>query len=201
MSREKGVLVSIEGIDASGKTTQAKLLVKSLKEMGYRVVYTKEPTDGFWGGILREKVLYGEKRVPAVVEALLFALDRFEHVENNIKPALKEGKNVVSDRYIHSSLAYQSAAGLDLNWIREINKFAPKPDIAIYIDVPPEFVVSRLKAKRSVMEKLENQRKVREAYLKLVEDKELIRVDGKRSIEDVQSQILEIVLKFLSKRS
>ena len=201
MSREKGVLVSIEGIDASGKTTQAKLLVKSLKEMGYRVVYTKEPTDGFWGEILREKVLYGEKRVPAVVEALLFALDRFEHVENTIKPALKEGEIVVSDRYIHSSLAYQSAAGLDLKWIREINKFAPKPDIAIYIDVPPEFVVSRLKAKRSVMEKLENQRKVREAYLKLVEDKELIRVDGKRSIEDVQSQILEIVLKFLSKRS
>lgn len=201
MGKEKGVLISIEGIDASGKTTQAKLLVKNLKERGYEAVYTKEPTDGFWGKILREKFLYGEKRAPAVVEALLFALDRFEHVENTIKPALKESKIIVSDRYLHSSLAYQSAAGLDLDWIRKINSFAPKPDIAIYIDVPAELVISRLKAKRSVMEKLENQRKVREAYLKLVKNEELTQVDGNRSIEDVQNQILEIVLKFLSEGS
>jgi len=195
----KGMLICIEGIDASGKTTQAKLLVKNLNERGYEAVYTSEPTKGFFGQILRQKILYGNERVPAVVEALLFALDRLEHVEKEIKPALKEEKMVVSDRYLYSSIAYQGAAGLDPAWIEEINRWAIKPDLAIYLDVPAEVVIKRLKRKRSVMETLENQRRVRNVYLRLVKEGMLLLVDGNRPIEEIEREILEIVMKRLRK--
>ena len=194
---KKGFFICIEGIDASGKTTQAKLLVKNLNEKGYEAIYTSEPTYGFFGQILRRKILYGNRRVPAVIEALLFALDRLEHVEKEIEPALKEGKIVVSDRYVYSSIAYQGAAGLDLTWIEEINRWAIKPDLAIYLDVPAEVVIKRLKEKRSVMETLENQRKVREVYLKLVKEGKLLLVDGNRSVEEIEKEILQKVLKLL----
>ena len=195
----KGMLICIEGIDASGKTTQAKLLVKNLNERGYEAVYTSEPTKGFFGQILRQKILYGNERVPAVVEALLFALDRLEHVEKEIKPALEKEKIVVSDRYLYSSIAYQGAAGLDPEWIEEINRWAIKPDLAIYLDVPAEVVIKRLKRKRSVMETLENQRRVRNVYLRLVKEGMLLLVDGNRPIEEIEREILEIVMKRLRK--
>ena len=195
----KGMLICIEGIDASGKTTQAKLLVKNLNERGYKAVYTSEPTKGFFGQILRQKILYGNERVPAVVEALLFALDRLEHVEKEIKPALEKEKIVVSDRYLYSSIAYQGAAGLDPAWIEEINRWAIKPDLAIYLDVPAEVVIKRLKRKRSVMETLENQRRVRNVYLRLVKEGMLLLVDGNRPIEEIEREILEIVMKQLRK--
>ena len=195
----KGMLICIEGIDASGKTTQAKLLVKNLNERGYEAVYTSEPTKGFFGQILRQKILYGNERVPAVVEALLFALDRLEHVEKEIKPALEKEKIVVSDRYLYSSIAYQGAAGLDPAWIEEINRWAIKPDLAIYLDVPAEVVIKRLKRKRSVMETLENQRRVRNVYLRLVKEGMLLLVDGNRPIEEIEREILEIVIKRLRK--
>ncbi|RLI22595.1 dTMP kinase [Candidatus Bathyarchaeota archaeon] len=194
---KRGVFICIEGIDASGKTTQAKLLVKNLTERGYEAIYTSEPTRGFFGKILRQKILYGNKRVPAVIEALLFALDRLDHVEKEIKPALREGKIVVSDRYLYSSIAYQGAAGLDLDWIEKINRWAVKPDLAIYLDVPAETVIKRLKGERSIMENLENQRKVREVYLKLVREKKLLLINGNRSINEVEHEILQIVLEHL----
>ena len=198
-SIRKGMLICIEGIDASGKTTQAKLLVKNLNERGYEAVYTSEPTKGFFGQILRQKILYGNERVPAVVEALLFALDRLEHVEKEIKPALEKEKIVVSDRYLYSSIAYQGAAGLDPAWIEEINRWAIKPDLAIYLDVPAEVVIKRLKRKRSVMETLENQRRVRNVYLRLVKEGMLLLVDGNRPIEEIEREILDIVMKRLRK--
>ena len=198
--KKKGFLICIEGIDASGKTTQAKLLVKNLTTRGYEAVYTTEPSKGFYGQILREKILQGEKRVPAIFEALLFAVDRLDHVEKEIKPALMRGKIVISDRYVYSSIAYQGAAGLDLKWIEEINKWALKPDLAIYLDVPAEVVIKRIKRKRSVMETLQNQKKVREVYLRLVKEGKLILVNGNRPVEEVEREILQKVLNFLENR-
>lgn len=137
--------------------------------------------------------------MPSVMEALLFAVDRVDHVERGVKPALQEGKIVVSDRYVFSSLAYQGAAGLDLNWIEEINRSALPPDLAIYIDVPPEVVVKRIKRKRSVMERLRVQQKVREIYMKLVEGGRLRFIDGNRPVDEVSKDILAVVLDFLKK--
>lgn len=161
-------------------------------------MYTTEPSRGEIGKLIRTYVLSRKTRVPTVVEALLFAVDRVNHLERKVKPALQDGKIVVSDRYVYSSLAYQGAAGLDLDWIEEINRSAPSPDLAIYVDVPPEILIKRMKRrKRSVMERLEVQRRVRDVYLKLVEDGRLVYIDGNRPQDEVAKDILAKVLSLL----
>jgi dTMP kinase len=197
MRKKKGFFVCIEGLDGCGKTTQAKLLVGKLKRMGFDAIYTAEPSSGKIGQFIKKYCLHGEKRVSVVVEALLFAADRFEHVMNEITPALNNGKIVISDRYVYSSLAYQGAAGLDLEWIKIINKNAIKPNSAIFIDVEPEIVVQRLKPKKSVMEKLETQRKVREVYMTFVRKGELVKIDGNRSKTKVAETIFAVISKQL----
>jgi dTMP kinase len=193
---EKGAFICIEGLDGCGKTTQAKLLVKKMRK-SQNAVYTAEPSHGKIGAFIRKSCLYGEKRLSSVVEALLFAADRLEHVENEVLPALNQGRLVVSDRYIYSSLAYQGAAGLSLEWIEKINEHALRPDFAIFIDVDPKIVMQRLKPNKSVMENLETQRKVREVYLKYVAKGELTRIDGDKPQKEVAEAVSAVVLKFL----
>ena len=198
-AKHNGVFICVEGIDGSGKTTQARRIVKNLKKKEYDVVYTTEPSKGTYGRIIRKHILQGNARVPTVVEAVLFAADRIDHIQNQIKPLLETGKIVICDRYVYSSIAYQGAASLNQKWIREINKHAIKPDLAIYIDVPPKIVINRIKRKKSVMETLQTQGKVRKLYLKLVEEKQLVIVDGDVSIKEVAEAIENLVLKFLEK--
>jgi len=197
---KQGAFICVEGLDASGKTTHAHRLVRSLLERGYPALYTTEPSSGQIGKFVRAYILERRRRIPTIVEALLFAVDRVDHIERTIRPATKEGKIVVSDRYLYSSLAYQGAAGLSLDWIEEINRFVISPDLAIYIDVPPEIVLSRLKRKKSVMENLHTQRKVREVYGRLVKDGRLVLIDGNRAKHEVASDVLSTVLNFLKKR-
>jgi dTMP kinase len=195
----KGLFICVEGLDGCGKTTQTKLLVRKLRKMGWDAAYTAEPSQGKIGKFIQKHCLHGEKRTFPIVEALLFAADRFEHVEREVIPALNQGKIVISDRYVYSSLAYQGATGLDLEWIKMINEHAIRPDIAIFVDVEPEAVIKRLKSKKSVMENLETQRKVREVYEKFVEKGELVRIDGNKSKKEVADDILKVVLRFLER--
>ncbi|MGA3191286.1 MAG: dTMP kinase [Candidatus Bathyarchaeia archaeon] len=194
----RGIFICVEGLDGCGKTTQAKLLVKRLKG-DYDAVYTAEPSDGRIGKLIKKHYLHADKRGSAVVEALLFAADRLEHLKSEVLPALDQGKLVVSDRYIYSSFAYQGAAGLDLKWIEKINEHAVRPSLALFIDVEPETVIRRLKRKRSVMENLETQLKVREIYLRFVDKGALVRVDGNRSKTEVAREIASTVKSFLKK--
>ena len=193
---KKGAFICIEGLDGCGKTTQAKLLTKKLRK-SHNALYTAEPSHGKIGTYIRKSYLYGEKRLSSVLEALLFAADRIEHVENEVIPALNEGRLVISDRYVYSSLAYQGAAGLSLDWIEKVNAHALQPDLAIFIDVNPETVMNRLKPKKSVMETLDTQKKVREIYLKFVEDGRLTRINGDKSEKEVAKEVYEVVMKFL----
>jgi dTMP kinase len=194
---KRGFFICVEGLDGCGKTTQAKILVRRLRKIGYDTVYTAEPSRGKIGKFIKRYCLHGGKRIPSIVEALLFAADRYEHVETEIIPALKDGKVVISDRYMYSSLAYQGAAGLNLDWIRRINEHAVPPNLAIFIDVEPNTVIKRLKPKKSVMENLETQRKVREVYLKFVENGELVKVDGNKPKSEVAKEIFSVVLDCL----
>ena len=196
MGGRGGFLISIEGIDASGKTTQARLLAEKLASLGIDVLLSSEPTKGPIGTLIKE-LLRGEKRPSPVIEAVLFALDRFWHVEQVVRPALEEGKIVVLDRYYHSSLAYQGSAGLDMAWLRAINSFAPRPDLAIYIDVRPEEALKRIGRPRTVLERVSVQVAVRQVYLSLVDAGELVIVNGERSIEAVAEDITALVLKVL----
>ncbi len=199
--RRKGVFICVEGLDGCGKTTQTKLLVRRLRRKGLDAVYTAEPSLGEIGKFIKKYCLHGKKRVSSIIEALLFAADRFEHVDNDVLPALSEKKIVVSDRYVYSSLAYQGAEGLNLNWIRKINEHAIRPDLAVFIDVEPTAVVKRLKQKKSVMETLETQRKVRDVYMKFVEKGELAKIDGNKPRQDVADTILQTILEFLEKNN
>jgi len=196
----KGAFIVMEGLDGSGKTTQAKLLVANLK-ITRPAVYTAEPSQGQIGKFIRNRILYRATRPPTSVEALLFAADRIEHIQNDVQPALQKGAVVVSDRYLYSSLAYQGGAGLNFDWIRAVNSLALKPDLALFIDVEPETVLSRLKRKKSVMETLETQQRVREVYLKYVETCELTRIDGGKPKIVVADAVIATVRAFLAKRS
>ena len=195
----RGFFICVEGLDGCGKTTQTKLLVRRLRRKRYAAIYTAEPSRGKIGKFIKRHCLHGEKRVSSIIEALLFAADRFEHVEDVIVPAIRKGKIVVSDRYVYSSLAYQGAAGLDSEWIAKVNEHAIHPDLAFFIDVKPEVVVKRLKPKKSVMENLQTQQKVREVYMKFVENGELVKIDGNGSVQEVAESILKAALKGFGK--
>ncbi len=193
---KKGIFIVIEGLDGSGKTTQATLLANRLSQ-SYTVMLTAEPSRGKIGTFIREGCLYEDKRLPTEAEALLFAADRIEHMQKELSPALEDGKLVICDRYVYSSLAYQGSAGLSLDWIKTINARALQPDFSIFIDVPPERVLERLQRKKSVMETLETQLKVREVYMKFVDKGELFRVDGDKPEGVVADMLYAKVLELL----
>jgi dTMP kinase len=193
---KNGVFIVIEGLDGSGKTTQANLLATELAKTR-KVWLTAEPSQGKIGRFIRQYCLYEDKRLPTEAEALLFAADRIEHLRAEIKPALDEGKIVICDRYTYSSLAYQGSGGLSVDWIKTINARALQPDFAIFIDVSPEKVIERLQRKKSVMETLETQQKVREVYLRYVEKGELISIDGDKPEEVVAATLIAKILELL----
>jgi dTMP kinase len=193
---KKGIFLVIEGLDGSGKTTQATLLAERLSK-SHQVMLTAEPSKGKIGTFIRDCCLYEQTRLPTEAEALLFAADRIEHMQKELKPALNERKLVICDRYVYSSLAYQGSAGLSLEWIKTINARAVQPDFSLFLDVSPKRVLERLQRKKSVMETLETQQKVREIYLKYVENGELIRIDGDKPKEVVAYELHAKVIELL----
>lgn len=183
------MFIVFEGIDGAGKGTQAKMLAFWLRKKGYEVFLTKEPTNGEVGKLIK-KILKKDEINPRSI-ALLFAADRAEHVDR-IKKELDMGKIVLSERYLLSSLAYQGASGLELEWIYEINKFAIKPDLTIYLDIPPEVGLKRIKTRdlREFFERVEFLVKVREIYHTLINKEEnIIVIDATKDIGDIQREI------------
>ncbi len=143
-----GLLVAVEGIEGSGKTTFSKKLVKEINrrygKLGIQAVYTYEPTNGQYGRLVKE-ILQGRRKPSFEAETLLlFVLDRAEHVKNFILPHLERGFIVVVDRYIHSNLAYQMAEGVDINIISFLNKDFPKPHIVFYLDCDVKTALKRI---------------------------------------------------------
>jgi dTMP kinase len=197
---EKGLFIVFEGIDGSGKDTHINSLSEALRERGYRVLKTSEPSRDKVGAFLRRYQSRSSKRLSAETEALLYSADRYEHVRNVIGPALRRGQIVLSNRYFYSTLAYQGAIGADLDWIREMNRFAPEPDMAILLDILPEFSLQRLKRRKTVFERVENLRKVRDIYIRLVKGGELVRVDADRPKKAVQAELLDLVQGLLESR-
>jgi len=193
----RGFFIVLEGIDGCGKTVHSKALCEELKKLSYDVAYTTEPSKSQIGRLIELEFLRKSKVSPQV-EALLFAADRFDHLTTEVLPMLNANKIVISDRYVYSSLAYQGAQGLKLDWIREVNYFAIKPNLALYLDVPAEVGLAR-KRWRSVLEKLELEKKVREIYLGLVDSGELIKVDSNRSLDIVKREILALAFQALKK--
>jgi dTMP kinase len=201
MSR-RGTFIAFEGLDGSGKSTHIKALCMKLRQKGLDVIKTSEPSRGRIGKFIREYVESREIRLPPEIEALLFAADRLDHVKRIIEPALERGKIVVSDRYTHSSLAYQGAEGLNIEWIEELNKFAIKPELTILLDVPSETALGRMKGRRKTIFEVDTvQQKVRNIYLKIARKGELVKIDANRPFQEVHTNLCSLVNNLLSKIS
>lgn len=197
---KQGFFIVLEGIDGSGKDTHIKFLVEEMRQRGYKVVETAEPSRNRVGTFLKRYQMRDEKRLPAEAEVLLYAADRFDHLKTVIEPALRRGDIVISNRYFYSSLAYQGSVDIDLDWIREMNVFARKPDLAVLLDILPEYSLQRLKRRRTVFERVENLRRVRDIYVQLVKTGELVSVDANRSKKAVQEELLGLVEGLLESR-
>ncbi|MBU0703190.1 MAG: dTMP kinase [Chloroflexi bacterium] len=195
------LFITFEGPDGSGKTTQIRLLAEWLREQGREVVLTREPGGTEIGDQIRA-VLHDpyNTAMGARAEILLYSADRAQHVAQLIRPALAAGKVVVSDRYADSTLAYQGyGRGLDLEVLRTITTFATgglTPDLTIYLDVTPEEGLQRRRLggdewNRLDAEALEFHQRVRDGYLKLVEQEpeRWVVVNAARSVEEVQAEI------------
>jgi dTMP kinase len=155
----EGKLIVFEGVDGAGTTTQARLLCERMRALNLPVHATAEPSQGPVGSLLRQ-ALTGRVVVPGATSArepawttmaLLFAADRMDHLDSEIEPNLADGVSVVCDRYDHSSVAYQSVAGGGpdaIAWIRELNRFARRPDLTLVLNVPAQVAAERRRARR-----------------------------------------------------
>jgi dTMP kinase len=190
----RGLFVTFEGIDRSGKTTQARLLCEAL---GPDAVGVREPGGTEAGERIREILKDPAVELSARTEALLFAAARAELVEQVIRPALEEGRTVVSDRFLDSSLAYQGGArGLGVEEVGRINRFAlggVRPDLTLLLDIDPAAAANRAgESDRFEDEGAELQRRVLEAYEELIaaEPARWRRIDADRPPEDVHAHVL-----------
>jgi len=182
--------VAIEGIDGSGKST----VISHLAGILPRVYATREPSGGPIGRLIKEWALRGGSSDPHV-DALLFAADRIEHYRREVKPKLMEGFLVVTERCVESSIAYQGAAGVPIDFIKYINSLVPKPDLTVILDVDPQIAIARI-ARRGEVEKYEHVpflRRVREIYLRRAAEEGHPVVDASRPPEAVAREVAEII--------
>ncbi len=193
-----GLFITFEGIDRSGKTTQAERLVERLRAEGRAVVFTREPGGTGLGRMVRSLVLARRSEVDPAAEMLLFAADRAQHVNTVVRPALSQGKVVVSDRYVDSTVVYQGyGRGLELNRIQAVQEVAAgglRPDLTVWIDVNLETVKQRwIPADADRLEASGDAffGRVRDGYRKiwLSEPDRVLRIDGRRSVEDLACRI------------
>jgi dTMP kinase len=163
----KGIFIVLEGADGSGKSTHSHLLAGYLLSKGLEAVVTAEPTKGETGQKIR-RVLKGEHEATPEELTELFTEDRREHVRGFILPNLENGKIVVCDRFYYSTIAYQSAQGVDEAWISELNRFVPEPDLVIVLEIDAREAEERMSGRhREVFEYAEFQEKVQAKLLEL----------------------------------
>lgn len=192
----KGIFITLEGPDGSGKTTQIKMLRDYLEEKGFEVLITREPGGTKISEKIRNIILDPEnKEMNGACEALLYAASRAQLVGEVILPALREGKVVIADRFVDSSIVYQGVAReLGEDMIENINRFATsgkEPDVTFLINISPEIGIQRKhsdgKLDRLEQENIMFHNKVHEGYNRLKgKYSRIFEIDGTQSIEDIQ---------------
>lgn len=206
------MFITLEGPEGSGKTTAVEKAVARLEEMGYQIVRTREPGGTPISEQIRNVILDKENtKMDPRTEALLYAASRRQHLVEKVWPAIKEGKIVICDRYLDSSLAYQGGArGLGIDNILNINSFATEgtfPDLTLLFDIDPEIGLQRISANASRevnrldLEKLDFHKKVRNTFLELAKqypDRYVI-IDASQSRDDVAKATIEAILSRLCK--
>ena len=207
MGHDPGLLITFEGIEGSGKTTQAQRLYEYLRaKRGDKVIFTYEPGDTEVGRRIREILIDKRYVIDAWTELFLYLADRVAHVEQVIKPALDEGKIVISDRYADSSVAYQGAGGVPIDTIKQFNEvatFGIKPQLTVLLDLPVEDGLTRLGERDRIEAKdVEFHQTVRRYYLELAksEPDRFVVLDGSKPEDEIFETIVGIVDKLLVNR-
>lgn len=209
MENKRGLFIVIEGVDGSGKSTQANLLADYLRGLGRRVHHTAEPTESGLGGMVRDG-LGGEHPRTTEELAAMFLADRVAHnvsPKSGIKQYLESGTDVVCDRYYYSSLAYQGVDGA-LQWVADMNLNSPvieKPDICVFIDLDPEKCLEHIRAGRSHFEIYEENSAIiaetRRRYgivFEMLKGRDnIVTVDGARTPKEVSADVIAAVSKLL----
>ncbi len=212
---DMGVFISFEGIDGCGKTTQIKLLRKTLEDRGIKACITKEPGGTEAGKIIRKMLLDSRLFLDSYTQLFLFVADRVQNLNEVIRPALEAGKWVLCDRFVESTLAYQGyGLGIDLGYIDYIHREVignTWPNVTFVLDCPVEVAKYRLERRRGESmaqngiscdryetKTLEFQEKLRKGYLELVErdPERIIRVDGSKT----ETEVHALVLRFLEEK-
>ncbi|RLP74157.1 dTMP kinase [Mycetocola tolaasinivorans] len=196
----RGLFITFEGGDGSGKTTQAEILDTWLRERGETTLRSREPGGTEVGEQLREIVLHHRGEISPRAEALLYAADRAQHIDTRIRPALERGEIVLQDRYIDSSLAYQGAGrALGIDEVRSLSVWASSglwPDLTILLDLDPDRARERLDQARTRFDRLEAEKnafhaRVRTVFLELAEAEpaRFLVLDATLSIDELAAQI------------
>lgn len=202
---KKGLFITFEGADGCGKTTQMKLLADYLKSQGLEVVLTREPGGKGLGEKVREILLNYDGEVSDRCESFLFLADRAQNIDIIVNPAVEQGKIVLCDRHIDSTVAYQGyGRGLDLDRIKVLNNLATngkKPDLTIVFDIDVETSMKRVGSEKDRMESagIEFHNKVRNGYLEIAkEEPDRIKVvDACKTIEEVFEDVKKLAKKYI----
>ncbi len=202
MTQARGKFIVFEGLDGSGKSTQARKMKEYLESLGRTVVFTHEPTEDSAAGQRIRRVLQHKEAFPKAEEfQLLYVEDRRSHTRDVILPALEKGVDVIGDRYFLSTVAFGTIGGCDIDWLHEINKeFAP-PDLTFIIDTDPEICLSRLAYRGEGLEYFERQArfgKAQETYrLMPARHKNVYVIDGNKSIEEIWNAVISLYAQSL----
>ena len=192
---QKSFFIVIDGVDGCGSTTHSRLLAGFFENKKLKVHLTHEPSKSEIGVLLRKFLKNNE--IPPTTDALLFAADRDLHYHNEIKKKLDDGYIVISDRYLESSIIYQSVQSdeISVDWVEELNKFVGQPDITIFLDIDPRISLAR--KTDEILEKFEDTPfldKVRKLYLRRAKELGYYIVNSDDIIEFVQEKIQKIVI-------
>ncbi len=198
---KKGVLIAFEGIDGAGKSTQAELLYQRLKEANFKVIISKEPTEGEWGQKIKRLLKQGRRDILPQEELEWFLRDRYQHVAKVIIPNLKKKKIIILDRYYFSTMAYQGSLGINPEEIEKRNlEFAPEPDLLFLIELTPYLGIKRIKRKREK----EVDFFERESYLlkvskifDLLRRPFIYRLPGEETIQSLSKKTWNITMRYL----
>ena len=212
ISLDKGIFISFEGNDGSGKSTAVRGVYDELVKRGYDVVVTREPGGSKIAEKIRSLILDNDNvGMDERTEALLYAASRREHVVKVIKPALEQKKIVLCDRYVDSSLAYQGyARGIGIDEVYEMNMYATEgllPDLTVFVVADPEVGFQRIRRNQRELDRLEHEaikfhKDVYLGYIKTCEKfpERIKKINGEQLLEDAVNEAVSVVVSFVEGR-
>lgn len=212
----EGLLIVVEGTDGSGKSTQVNLLSKYIQNKCYGCTVSQWKTSRLISGVINEAK--EKNMLNTTTYSLLYAADYTDRLENEVIPALKAGFVVLMDRYVYTAYVRDIVRGLDINWVKSLYNFAPKPDLVFYLNTPPDILIKRLIVKNGGLDYFESgrdiglsgdiynsfeiyQKRCLDEYKKLKREYNFIELDGTLSKEEIHQKIKEKVDDLLEKYS